>query len=180
MYRGAPDGGLVHTLAVEAGYYFGRTGERPLEQGSLPTPRRPPSSPASESATATQPARHASPARTLRAPNATECRFYGSTPAASVTFRGHQGIIIIARFLKVPGPFCHDCGIATFRQMTADTLTRGWWGVISFFATPITVVVNLSRRNRVASLGPPRKDPSVLAPLAQLLREIYPAGLSLV
>jgi hypothetical protein len=94
------------------------------------------------------------------------CRICGCAPAAKVTFRGHQGLILIARFLSVPGPFCRNCGLATFRRMTANTLVAGWWGVISLFATPATILINLVRRQKVAALPEPQRVPGVAGALA--------------
>lgn len=76
-------------------------------------------------------------------------------PAADTTCRGHQGILIIMRFLHVKGPFCHDCGMSTYRRMTANTLLQGWWGYASSIITPITVIINLTRR------GTPKRAPAV-------------------
>ncbi|WP_213450783.1 hypothetical protein [Rhizomonospora bruguierae] len=89
----------------------------------------------------------------------TRCRFCGSVPAAKATFRGHQGFIVIMRFLHLEGPFCRDCGLSTFRSMTANTLWQGWYGVGSFIITPITIVMNLIRRGKVAGLPAPRPAP---------------------
>ena len=84
------------------------------------------------------------------------CRFCGSVPAAKAKFRGHQGMIIIMKFLSLGGPFCRDCGLATYRTMTARTLVQGWWGYASFIFTPITVLFNLIPRSKVAKLAAPR------------------------
>ncbi|MGA5302792.1 hypothetical protein ACPCHT_22875 [Nucisporomicrobium flavum] len=89
----------------------------------------------------------------------TACRMCGSVPAAAATFRGHQGFIIVMRFLSLEGPFCRDCGLATFRRMTSRTLVQGWYGWASFIITPITVLINLVRRGRVAHLGAPQPNP---------------------
>jgi hypothetical protein len=87
-----------------------------------------------------------------------QCRFCGCGPAAKV--RGHQGMILLMRFQSLDGPFCRDCGLSTFRSMTAKTLVQGWWGYASFVITPITVLINLVRRDRVASLAPPQASPT--------------------
>ncbi|RAJ34609.1 hypothetical protein K353_05255 [Kitasatospora sp. SolWspMP-SS2h] len=71
------------------------------------------------------------------------CRFCGSVPAANVTVRGHQGFLVMMRFLRVAGPFCRDCGTATLRRMTADSLWQGWWGVASAVINPVTMLMNL-------------------------------------
>jgi hypothetical protein len=89
-----------------------------------------------------------------------QCRFCGCVPAAKVTFRGHQGMILLMRFQSLTGPFCRDCGLSTFRSMTAKTLIQGWWGYASFVITPITVLINLVRRDRVANLAPPQASPT--------------------
>jgi hypothetical protein len=88
-----------------------------------------------------------------------QCRFCGCVPAAETTFRGHRGMILVMSFLHTKGPFCRDCGLAVFRDMTAKTLIGGWWGYISFIATPVTVLINLTRHGKVASLAPPMPPP---------------------
>ncbi|MFJ6563894.1 hypothetical protein ACIQMV_29310 [Streptomyces sp. NPDC091412] len=83
------------------------------------------------------------------------CRFCGSMPAVEATFRGHQGFLVIMRFLKLQGPFCRTCGIATHRRMTANSLWQGWWGIASVVINPITMLINLPQRAKVSKLGDP-------------------------
>ncbi|WP_371477388.1 hypothetical protein [Kitasatospora sp. NBC_00315] len=83
------------------------------------------------------------------------CRFCGSVPAVQATVRGHQGFVIIMRFLKLQGPFCRSCGIAAHRRMTADSLWQGWWGIGSAFINPITMLINLPQRAKINKLAPP-------------------------
>jgi hypothetical protein len=64
-------------------------------------------------------------------------------------------MILLMRFSGTAGPFCRDCGLSTFRKAQAYTLVAGWWGWASFFIAPITMLVNLARRGRVARLAPP-------------------------
>nr|WNW41181.1 hypothetical protein RKE32_28465 [Streptomyces sp. Li-HN-5-13] len=71
------------------------------------------------------------------------CRFCGSMPAVEATVRGHQGFLVMMRFLRLPGPFCRDCGTATVRRMTANSLWQGWWGVASMVINPVTMLMNL-------------------------------------
>ncbi|MBB4760667.1 hypothetical protein ACFQFC_31425 [Amorphoplanes digitatis] len=87
------------------------------------------------------------------------CRMCGSVPAAPVTFRGHRGLVVLMQFLSQEGPFCRDCGLSTFRSMTSRTLVQGWWGYGSFIVTPITVLINLAKRGKVANLAPPQPNP---------------------
>lgn len=87
--------------------------------------------------------------------NGIYCNHCGATPAARVDFRGHRGLIFLMQFLKMPGPFCRNCGLATYRKMTADSLWQGWWGLLSFVINPITMLINLPARATVAKLPPP-------------------------
>lgn len=89
----------------------------------------------------------------------TACRFCGNVPAVDTKFRGHQGMIVVMRFLHTDGPFCRDCGLGTFRHMTARTLVQGWYGYASLLITPITVLINIVRRGKVAKLAPPQPNP---------------------
>ncbi|MFE2877776.1 hypothetical protein ACFXG6_28730 [Streptomyces roseus] len=92
------------------------------------------------------------------------CRVCGAQPAARATVRGHQGMLVLMRFLRQEGPFCRDCGLATYRKMSADTLWQGWWGPLSVFITPVTVLMNLGARSRFLRLAPPTGH--ILPPLS--------------
>jgi len=59
------------------------------------------------------------------------------------------------------GPFCRDCGTALLRHHQNSTLFQGWFGIFSFFITPITLLLNLGAWRKVKALGPPQRDPSV-------------------
>lgn len=102
-----------------------------------------------------------------RPPGRGECRFCGSAPAARGRFRAHQGMIVLMRFRHLDGPFCRDCGVAVFREMTGKTLLQGWWGLASFFITMWIVAKNAILRRRFASLAVPLRDPAVQAPNAR-------------
>lgn len=83
------------------------------------------------------------------------CRFCGSVPAVEATIRGHQGFVVIMRFLKLSGPFCRTCGIAAHRNMTSRSLWQGWWGIASSVINPITMLINLPQRSKINKLPPP-------------------------
>ncbi|WKD35853.1 LppU/SCO3897 family protein [Streptomyces xanthophaeus] len=89
------------------------------------------------------------------APGRYGCRLCGAWPAAHATVRGHQGLIVLMRFLSLRGPFCRDCGLATYRRMSSDTLWQGWWGPLSVFITPVTLLMNLGPRAAFRKLAPP-------------------------
>jgi hypothetical protein len=86
---------------------------------------------------------------------AIQCRFCGGMPAVQATVRGHQGFLIVMRFLKLEGPFCRTCGIATYRNMTAKSLWQGWWGVGSSIINPITMLINIPTRLKFKNLPEP-------------------------
>ncbi|WP_329337579.1 hypothetical protein OG252_19705 [Streptomyces sp. NBC_01352] len=83
------------------------------------------------------------------------CEVCGAAPAAAVTVRGHQGMVVIMRFLRREGVFCRTCGTAVFRQMQADTLVQGWWGPLSAIITPFVLLLNLSARSTLRGLPQP-------------------------
>ncbi|MBB5916111.1 hypothetical protein BJY24_005023 [Nocardia transvalensis] len=89
------------------------------------------------------------------ADNGVYCAYCGATPAARVDFRGHRGLLIVMQFRRQPGPFCRDCGLATYRRMTVDSAWLGWWGLLSVVINPTTMLINLPARATVAALAPP-------------------------
>lgn len=88
--------------------------------------------------------------------NGVYCNYCGATPAIDLDFRAHRGLIFMMQFRKYPGPFCRECGLATFREMTGDSLVQGWWGPISaIIANPVTLLINTINRARLQQLPPP-------------------------
>ncbi|GAA2672431.1 LppU/SCO3897 family protein [Streptomyces lunalinharesii] len=88
-------------------------------------------------------------------PGTPACGVCGAGPAAPAVVRGHQGIIVLMRFLSRRGTFCRDCGLATVREMSARTLWQGWWGPMSLFITPVTLLMNLGPAARFRGLTAP-------------------------
>lgn len=87
------------------------------------------------------------------------CQFCGGMPALKATVRGHQGFLVVMRFLKVRGLFCRTCGIAVHREMSAKTLWQGWWGIASLVIAPVTLISNLVVRIRFGRMTPPADGP---------------------
>ncbi|MGW1491285.1 LppU/SCO3897 family protein [Streptomyces sp. NPDC002402] len=99
------------------------------------------------------------------------CHICGALPAVPATVRGHQGIVVVMRFLSLRGPFCRDCGLSTVRDMSAKTLWQGWWGPLSVVITPITLLANLAPWGRFRKLAAPAGGfRSALAPGRPLTR----------
>ena len=87
------------------------------------------------------------------------CRFCGGYPAADATVRGHQGMIILMRWLKLTGPFCRTCGIASVRDMTAKSLWQGWWGIGSAIINPFIMLMNIGPMQKFKGLPEPTPGP---------------------
>ncbi|NUR93728.1 MAG: toxin-antitoxin system, toxin component [Kribbellaceae bacterium] len=87
------------------------------------------------------------------------CRFCGGYPAVDATVRGHQGMIILMRFLKLRGPFCRTCGIASVRDMTSKSLWQGWWGIGSSIINPITMLMNIGPMQKFKRMPEPTPGP---------------------
>lgn len=85
------------------------------------------------------------------------CRLCGSGPAAQVTFRGVVGAVMMHTIWTARGPFCRDCGLATFRRQTAKTLTGGWCSVGALILAPFFLLMNVSGRGKVAGLPAPQR-----------------------
>ena len=98
------------------------------------------------------------------------CRVCGWAPASAAYFTTIPNLAIRTRLTRREGPYCRDCGIALFRNLTAHALP-GWWYPRSFFVLPLLVVTNLIQRRRVAVLpAPARQGPAVSAGVRALNR----------
>lgn len=85
------------------------------------------------------------------------CQFCGAHPAAHVTFRAHQGLLIMTKFQKVEGMMCRTCGEAVYRTTQGRTLWQGWWSPFSLFLfTPGTLVWNLFAHRKAQRITPPQ------------------------
>lgn len=60
------------------------------------------------------------------------------------------------QFRKLPGPFCRNCGLAYTRQMSADTLIAGWWGIASMLITPVVLLHNAVLLRLFAAMPAPQ------------------------
>lgn len=88
-------------------------------------------------------------------PTATACKICGRAPTEEFTFRANSGVVLMRRSYTMAGRFCRDCATGAFRAMQHRNVTRGWWGLISFFATWGLVFSNLRERRRIDAMPPP-------------------------
>jgi hypothetical protein len=69
------------------------------------------------------------------------CRASG--PVADVHYWQNTGLLIVRQQREVAGRLCRTCSLRSFRDLTLHTLFFGWWGMISFFVTPVFLVLNV-------------------------------------
>lgn len=83
----------------------------------------------------------------------TRCEFCGTrAPVTAVVFRQNTGMLVFRQTRTWEGHACRDCGKAIFRRATLHTALLGWWGTISFFLTPVLLVLNVVHLTKVLRL----------------------------
>jgi len=75
-------------------------------------------------------------------------------PTQKVMFVQHIGAIIMFFHKRIGGKFCRNCVNRYFREYTLVTLFAGWWGLISVFATPIVLTIDVVNYFRAWNLPP--------------------------
>lgn len=55
------------------------------------------------------------------------CEICGRHPAKHMTFRAHQGFVLLRREIKYSGVFCRDCAIAVYAKARGVTLAGMWF-----------------------------------------------------
>lgn len=63
--------------------------------------------------------------------------------------------VLVNQVAAEAGPFCRDCGLATYRELTVTSAWFGWWGIQSLFYNLGGFVVNAMTRRRIAALPAP-------------------------
>jgi hypothetical protein len=83
-------------------------------------------------------------------------------PTRKVFFVQHIGAIVMFFHKRVGGLFCRNCVNKYFSEYFFKTLVLGWWGVISVFATPVVLIIDIVNYFRAWSLAP--VPPGAVAP----------------
>ena len=153
----SPAGAIGSTLPSNFGEY------RPSQSAPLPGgfPMAEPPSPVM----GTMPSRLGPIARPMPAPQvhmATpggECQLCGRVgPTKQVHLMQNIGVIVI-RFPKtINGHLCKFCIDQNFFKMTAITMLFGWWGMISFVYSVISIPVNIFNWVGSIGMGEPPED----------------------
>ena len=75
-------------------------------------------------------------------------------PTRKVLFVQHIGAVVMFFHKRIGGMFCRNCVNKYFGEYTLKTLFLGWWGVISVFATPVVLLINIFNYFRAWTLKP--------------------------
>ena len=75
-------------------------------------------------------------------------------PTRKVFFVQHIGAVVMFFHKRIGGLFCRNCVRKYFSEYTLKTLFLGWWGMISVFATPVVLLINIVNWFRAWSLPP--------------------------
>jgi hypothetical protein len=71
------------------------------------------------------------------------CQICGAnTNTVQASFSGNIGAVVIRFVRSISGYMCRSCLHEQYWKYTAMNFFLGWWGVISFFVTPINLVTN--------------------------------------
>ena len=82
-------------------------------------------------------------------------------PTVQVTLMQNIGMLVARQSKTLRGNICRDCGMRAFKSMTLTTMFLGWWGVISFFLTPIFIIANLVAWSSLRGLPADGSPPSI-------------------
>jgi hypothetical protein len=95
------------------------------------------------------------------------CQICGKDkPTILAEFSGNIGALIMRFERSIRANMCRSCVHKQFWKFTAMNFFLGWWGVISFFVTPLLLFINTAAylkylhafRKHAASLAPSKGD----------------------
>jgi hypothetical protein len=73
------------------------------------------------------------------------CKVCGQPrPTINGSLHRHIGAVVLMFHAHIRGHLCQECIKRIFWQFTPLTLAAGWWGIISFFVTPVVLVNNIA------------------------------------
>lgn len=86
---------------------------------------------------------------------ASSCRICRRQPVHEFRFTLNSGFILFRRKMEFRGLLCRACALGMYRNAQAHNITRGPWGVISFFSTLLSLLDNFSQKGAISRLEPP-------------------------
>src|SRR5262245_8012303 len=92
------------------------------------------------------------------------CQACGNeAPTHHIAYYQIVGLLIAHQVSWIKGELCRPCINRYFWKFSATTFFLGWWGVRSFFLTPLILLHNLGRY-LVCAFGGPIKEPPPWVP----------------
>ncbi|HLH87430.1 MAG TPA: hypothetical protein VKX28_03150 [Xanthobacteraceae bacterium] len=101
-------------------------------------------------------------------------------PTQKVLFVQHIGAIVMFFHKRIGGLFCRNCVNKYFTEYFFITLVAGWWGVISVFATPVVLLIDLVNYFRAWSLPPVPSGATAPVLTDDAISRINPLGAELI
>jgi hypothetical protein len=83
------------------------------------------------------------------------CELCGWGPAQKTKFNSTSGFIIFMRWYTFEAKVCKICARAMYDENQRSNLTKGWWGIFSFFATIYAFFSNMAALRGTRSLDAP-------------------------
>lgn len=87
---------------------------------------------------------------TPRGPSCMQCSV--GNPVKNITFAKNIGMLVARQTSTVQGAFCGECIMSHYWTCSLTTALVGWFGMISLFATPCILVINMVNLMRSAKL----------------------------
>lgn len=75
-------------------------------------------------------------------------------PTQKVMFVRHIGALVMFFHKRIGGELCRNCVNKYFAEYGLTTLFVGWWGIISMFATPVVLIIDVANYFRAWNLPP--------------------------
>jgi hypothetical protein len=101
------------------------------------------------------------PPTILRQPYMGECDLCGWSPAEPLTLWRTTGLVLFWRWHRMTYDVCRNCGEGLYAEAQAQSMVKGWWGPLAFFATWINLIRNyvaIRRRRRTLDYATHRAD----------------------
>lgn len=96
-------------------------------------------------------------------------------PTSAVIFRQVLGFVVARSTRELSGELCRDCLGQIFRRFSLVTAVGGWWGIISFFVTPLYLAQNLRQYWASRGLARPAPDAELALTVAERTRPLVDA-----
>jgi hypothetical protein len=84
------------------------------------------------------------------------CDVCGASPARRTLLRSYVGLILPVFERKHEATLCKWCGTAAQRDLSARSMTRGWWSLPSLVWVPVGLFLNYLEQRKFDRLEDPR------------------------